>query len=568
MRLSGIGPFFFLILAALLTGCAAGPDSLPPAPEAASLRQEKSASVATSRMVVAAHPLASRAGLAMLREGGSAADAAIAAQLVLGLVEPQSSGLGGGAFVLFWDGRRLTALDGRETAPSAAKPDRFLDSQGKPLPFFEAVVGGRSVGVPGLPRLLEDLHRRHGRLPWARLFQPAIELAERGFEVSPRLKGLLERDAHLRKSATASAYFYEADGAPRARLVNPAYGALLRRMAAQGAAIFYHGPLAEALVAAVGQAGGDLALSDLAAYDVRERAAICGPFGAYRVCGMGPPSSGGVAVLQILGLYDRLRPLPNSLAAHHALAEAGRLAFADRDRYLADPDFVAQPIAGLLDGRYLDGRAALIDPAKAMEKALPGRPQAAGAFETDGMAYDVPATTHLSIVDDQGGVLAMTSSIENGFGSRLMVEGFLLNNHLTDFAFQPASEGRPLANRVEPGKRPRSSMAPTIVFEGADRPVLAVGSPGGGAIIGYVAKTLVAVLDWGLTPQEAVALPHLLNRNGPTETEDESLAVRLAALGHRTKVGPMTSGLHLIRIQPGRLEGGADPRREGVALGD
>ncbi|MCC7166136.1 MAG: gamma-glutamyltransferase [Rhodospirillales bacterium] len=568
MRLSGIGSFFLLILAALLAGCVAAPDSPPPEPEAESLRLEKSASVATSRMVVAAHPLASRAGLAMLREGGSAADAAIAAQLVLGLVEPQSSGLGGGAFLLYWDGRQLTALDGRETAPAAAKPDRFLDSQGKPLPFFEAVVGGRSVGVPGLPRLLDEMHRRHGRLPWARLFQPAIELAERGFAVSPRLKSLLERDAHLRNSATARAYFYEADGRPRARLVNPAYGALLRRMAAQGAALFYQGPLAEALLAAVGQAGGDLARSDLAAYHVRERAAVCGPFGAYRVCGMGPPSSGGIAVLQILGLYERLRPLPNTLAAHHALAEAGRLAFADRDRYLADPDFVAQPIAGLLDGRYLDGRAALIDPAQAMEKAPPGRPDAAGAFETDGIAYDIPATTHLSIVDDQGRVLAMTSSIENGFGSRLMVEGFLLNNHLTDFAFQPASEGRPVANRIEPGKRPRSSMAPTIVFDGAERPVLAVGSPGGGAIIGYVAKTLVAVLDWGMAPQEAVALPHLLNRNGPTETEDEALAARLASLGHRTKVGPMTSGLHLIRIRPGRLEGGADPRREGVALGD
>src|SRR5579883_1486 len=556
-----------------------------PAPEAATGVAPKHATLAQHDMVVAAHPLAAEAGRQMLRQGGSAIDAAIAAELVLNLVEPQSSGIGGGGFITYWSAgeRRVTSFDGRETAPLAARPDRFLGADGKPLSFYEAVVGGRSVGTPGLLRLLELAHRRYGMLRWETLFQPAIALAEKGFPLSQRLHALLERDPFLRQREPTRSYFYGADGAPKAAgtmLVNPAFAAVLRAVAAKGADAFYQGAIAEDIAAAVQHAAvspGDLAASDLAGYQAKERAPVCGPYRAYRICGMGPPSSGAVTLLEILGMLERFdlaRDRPPSFAGAHLFAEAGRLAFADRNRYLADADFVAVPVRGLLDGGYLKARAELIDKEHAMAgPAAPGDPPGSQARLWGGdHAPELPSTSDLSIIDREGDALAMTASIENAFGSRVMVDGFLLNNELTDFSFVPEEDGRPVANRVEPGKRPRSAMAPTLVFDAEGKLALVVGSAGGPAIINDVAKAIIAVIDWGYDMQAAIDLPNLGNRNGATEIEAgpsaPSLSAALTALGHRVQISDRPSGLTGIRVTPGGLEGAADPRRDGAALGD
>jgi len=555
-----------------------------PLPEAGTGRGEQRLVIARRDMVVAANPLAAEAGRQMLREGGSAADAAIAAQLVLNLVEPQSSGIGGGAFLLHWSERqrRVESFDGRETAPAAARPDRFLGPDGKPLAFMEAVVGGRSVGVPGTLRMLALVHARHGRLPWARLFEPAIRLAEEGFAISPRLHALLAAEKHLARLEPARSYFYGADGQAKPAgtvLRNPAFAATLRLLAEQGADALYAGALADDIVAAVTQAPvapGDIAAADLAAYRAKERPPVCGLYRRYRVCGMGPPSSGGIAVLQILGLlqrFDLRRLKPASVESLHLFAEAGRLAYADRDRYLADPDFVPVPVRGLVDPAYLAARSLLIDPERDRGKAEPGVPPEKHALlRGDGTALDLPSTSHLSIVDAEGNAVSMTTTIENEFGSRLMVDGFLLNNELTDFSFRPEADGKPVANRVEPGKRPRSTMAPTLVFGPDGKLLLAVGSPGGAEIVNYVALTLIAVLDWGMDIQSAVDLPHLGNRNGNTEIEAgpdaEALAAALRARGHTVTIRTLNSGLHGVMRTKRGLEGGADPRREGVALGD
>ena len=555
------------------------------APERASGWTDK-APVASKRfMIAAAHPLAVDAGYAMLRQGGSAVDAAIAVQLVLGLVEPQSSGLGGGAFMLVHDAKRnrLVAYDGRETAPAAAKPDRFLDGDGRPLRFHDAVIGGRSVGVPGTVALLAETHKRHGRLPWEELFLPAIELAESGFPVSPRLHALVAAEQHL-DQPRARAFFFDALGHPRAigSLVrNPAYAATLRKIATGGAKAFYEGDVARDIVATVNAHAtnpGDVTLADLAGYRVKVREPVCGAYRAYRVCGMPLPSSGGLTVLQMLGIlepYDVAAMGPVSLWSVHFISEAGRLAFADRSVYMADPDFFTPP-AGLLDRGYLAERSQLIRVDASMGRAAPGtppdRPARRVAYGED-VALEFPSTSHLSIVDADGNAVAMTTTIEDGFGSRLMTEGgFLLNNQLTDFSFAPTENGKPVANRVEPGKRPRSSMAPTIVYDRAGRVHMIAGSPGASAIINFVAKTLVAVLDWGLDPQAAIALPNFGSRNGPTEleagTSAAALAPKLEALGHRTRVVEQPSGVHaIVRTRTGWI-GGADPRREGTVRGD
>lgn len=570
----------FLPVAVMMAALAPAALAQAPQPEAATGFQPKPPVSAARHMVAAAHPLAARAGLDILRQGGNAIDAAVAVQLALGVVEPQSSGLGGGAFLLHWDAAsgRLSSYDGRETAPAAAVPKRFLTADGRPMDFFDAVVGGRSVGVPGVPRLLEEVHRRHGRLPWPRLMDPAIRLAEDGFAVTPRLHALLDGDRHLRRMEAARSHFYRADGSAPAvgdRLVNAPLAATLRLLAAQGSRPFYDGAVALDIVAAVRGAGvapGDLAAADMAAYRVVERAPVCAPYRAFEVCGMGPPSSGGIAVIQMLKLLERfdLSALPPlSVEAAHLLTEAGRLAYADRDRYVADPDFVAPP--ALLDPAYLRERAALIRTDATSGTAPAGEPPRRAGHWTPQASTELPSTTQVSIVDDDGNAVSLSSSIENAFGSRLLVRGFLLNNQLTDFSFRPEIDGRPVANRVEGGKRPRSSMAPMIVFE-AGRPRLVVGSPGGSQIIGYVAQAIVAVLDWRLDPQAAVALPHVLSRNGPTELEAgtaaEDLAGALGALGHEVRVHPMTSGLHAVAVTASGLAGGADPRREGAAFGD
>jgi gamma-glutamyltranspeptidase / glutathione hydrolase len=523
---------------------AAGAQLLAPEPDTG--RVEREAAYAKRHMVAAADPRAVEAGVQTLRAGGSAADAAIAVQLVLGLVEPQSSGLGGGAFVLHWSDkeRRLRSYDGRETAPAAARPARFLDRHGNPEQFMAMVTSGRSVGVPGLPRLLETLHREHGRLPWARLFEPAIRLAEQGAARSTRLARMLER-------------------VPEVRAMLPAdreYAATLRALAAQGADAFYRGALAEDIVRA---ARSDLRLSDLAAYRVVEREPLCGAYRGYRICGMGPPSAGALGVLQILGILERTgfqRAAPGSPEAVHLFSEAARLAYADRARYVGDPDFTPVPVRKLLDPTYLAARAKRIGE-RSMGFAVPGT-----------LEPETPGTSHLSVVDGEGNAVAMTTSIEMAFGSRILVRGFLLNNQLTDFSFRPEVLGRPTANRVEGGKRPRSSMAPTFVFDGEGRLKMALGSPGGLAIINFVAKTLVASLDWDMDIQQAIASPNFGSTNGPTFLERgtpiEGTGDALAARGHVLNFARLTSGVHGIERVPGGWRGGADPRRAGIAKGD
>lgn len=556
---------------------------LVPAPEAATGRTTREAGLATENMVAAANPLAAQAGLEILRAGGSAIDAAIAVQLVLNLVEPQSSGIGGGAFLLHWeaDARALVSLDGRETAPSAATAERFLGPDGEPMEFMEAVVGGLSVGVPGTVRLMEVAHERWGRLPWERLFERAIRLAEEGFTISPRLAGLVAEEEFLAEDARARAYFYEADGSAKeagTRLTNPAFAQTLRTIASGGADAFYTDGIAQDIVDTV--AGhptnpGDITLADLEAYQVLEREPVCGEYRVYTVCGMGPPSSGAIAIQQILDVVETtdMAALGLGPEAVHWFSEAGRLAFADRARFLGDPEFVNVPVRGLLDEGYMQERAGLVDPNRSMGEADAGDPpfqMPLPLASSDGIE---DGTSHISVVDRDGNAVSMTTTIESGFGARLMTEGgFLLNNELTDFAFEPEEDGQLVANRVEPGKRPRSSMAPTVVFDAFDRLYVVTGSPGGSQIINYVGKTLVGILDWGLDPQEAVDLPNFGSRNGPTEleagTEAEGWQAALEAMGHEVRVADMNSGIQAIVVTPEGLVGGADTRREGVAIGD
>ena len=559
----------------------------PAAPERPSGWTPKQAVSAKREMIAAANPLATAAGYRILKRGGSAADAAVAAQLVLNLVEPQSSGIGGGAFIVHHDGRTATlaAYDGRETAPAAATPELFLDRNGAPLQFADAVIGGRSVGVPGTLRVLELVHRKHGRLPWATLFAPAIELAERGFPVSARLHGALSAEKALARDPVANTYFYQPDGRPHPvgyLLKNPQFAATLRRIAHEGSDAFYRGDIARDIVAKVRAHPtnpGDMTESDLAGYAAKERTPVCGPYRAYRVCGMPLPSSGGMTVLQLLGMLERFdlpRMAPNSFFAVHLFAEAGSLAYADRGRYLADPDFV-QPPAGLLDSDYLHARSNLIRLDRALGKVEPGDPtptlQSRKVAWANDRSLELPSTSHVSIVDRYGNALAMTTTIEDGFGARQMVRGFLLNNELTDFSLVPTEGGKPVANRVEAGKRPRSSMAPTIVYDRAGRVVAVVGSVGGSAIINDVAKTLVGILDWHLDPQQAIDLPNIGSRNfGFIELEKGTVAAalepKLRALGHEVRVLEYASGLHAIARTRDGWVGGADSRREGTVLGD
>ena len=538
---------------------------------------------ASNAMIAAAHPAAAKAGARILAAGGAAIDAAIAAQMVLGLVEPQSSGIGGGGFLLHYDAAReaVESYDGRETAPAAVDETLFLAADGTPRPWPEAAVGGLSVGVPGVVRMLAHAHRAHGRMPWVQLFEPAAALAERGFAISPRLAHMIETNPDLARFRNARAYFFHPDGNPRRAgeiLVNPAYAKTMRAIAQEGADALHEGPIAAQIVASVQDDPvnpGSLALTDLAGYRAKERPPVCGDYRRHRVCSMGPPSSGGVALLQILRLLERfdLAALaPGSVKSVHLISEASRLAFADRNRYLADADFVPVPVGGLLDPDYLRLRAGLIDPGRAMGEAAPGAPPGSESLEGANAATpEFASTSHLSVIDSRDNAVSFTTSVERAFGSRLMAAGFLLNNQLTDFSFAPMGADGPVANRVQPGKRPRSSITPTLIFDEAGRLVATLGSPGGSRIIGFVAESVIALLDWDLDAQAALSLPRHINRNGVTEleadTDLERLAPALEALGHDVRIRPLVSGLHAIRRVDGVLEGGADPRREGIALG-
>ncbi|HSM22274.1 MAG TPA: gamma-glutamyltransferase family protein [Rubrivivax sp.] len=572
----------------------------PPQPEIATGWSPKPGWTAQRFMVAAAHPLAADAGHEILQAGGSALDAAIAVQAVLALVEPQSSGIGGGAFLMHWDdwdGAEVQAWDGRETAPAAAGERLLLAPDGQPLPFGEAVFGGRAVGTPGVLKMLEAAHRRHGRLPWARLFEPAISLADSGFPVGPRLHGQLLTDPHLRKDALARAFFYRADGSPHPvghRLRNPALAAVLRAVATGGSEALYRGPVAADMVARVrGHAvPGTLSEADLVAYAPRLREPICTLWlEVYRVCGFPPPSSGHIAVMQILGILEMLpAPAPRLQDGIpgadwlHAYTEAARLAFADRAEYVADPDFVPAPGGDwktLLAHAYLQQRAALIGP-QSMNAARAGQPPGLAPVVRAPMPEQPEhGTSHISIVDGEGRAVAMTSTIEAQFGARVMADGgsglpggYLLNNQLTDFSFTPAdAQGRPVANRLQPGKRPRSSMSPTLVFDArSGRLLMSLGSPGGPAIIHFTARTLLGTLAWGLEAQRAIEGPNFGNFKGPTVLEagrfPAATVEALRARGHSVVESELTSGLQVIQRTPGGWHGGADPRREGVVRGD
>jgi gamma-glutamyltranspeptidase / glutathione hydrolase len=589
--------------AAVLAACATAPSQFsyqpPLLPEAPSGYTEKPGWATSRFAVAAANPLATDAGYQVLKAGGSAIDAAIAVQMVLTLVEPQSSGIGGGAFLLHFNGKDVEAFDGRETAPAAADEKLFLAADGKPLPFYDAVVGGRSVGVPGTVRVLEMAHKQYGRLPWAKLFEPAIVLAEAGFKVSPRLNTLAKGDPHLKKDAVAAAYFYKPDGDPHDvgfNLRNAELAAVLRKIAAEGSKGLHEGEVAQAIVKKVqGHASnsGKMTLADLAGYQPRKRAPLCHDYKAkgkdYRICGFPPPSSGAIAVGQVLGILSHAQadaiPLENGLPGAnwlHLYLEASRLAFADRGQYLGDPDFV-QPPAGnwmsLLEPSYLAERAKLIGP-QSMKVAKAGVPGPVKVAYASGLEQPESGTSHISIVDAFGNAVAMTTTIEDAFGARQMVSvkggpgGFLLNNELTDFSFAPVdAEGKPIANRVQPGKRPRSSMAPTLVFDKATgQLVMSGGSPGGALIIHFTAKTLYGVLNWGLNTQQAISLPNFASLNGPSILEEKrfpgATVEALRSRGAEVREQAMTSGLQAIQKTPTGYFGGADPRREGVVMGD
>lgn len=594
-----------LVLAILLAGCAVSRNNfsytIPVQPEPASGYTEKPGWASIRFAVVTANPLATDAGYQVLKAGGSALDAAIAAQMVLALVEPQASGLGGGAFLLHFDGKNVRAFDGRETAPAAASETLFIGADGKPMQFFDAAVGGRSVGAPGTVRMLEMAHKHYGKLPWASLFEPAIQLAESGFRLSPRLNSLLVADPYLKRDPVAADYFYKADGTAQdagSTLYNPALADVLRTIATGGSSALYEGDIAQSIVDKVRKHPtnpGKLSLADLANYRSIEREALCYDYRAnahdFRICGMPPPNSGAIAIGQILGILNNTNaatlPPHNGLPSPewlHLYTEAARLAFADRAQYLGDPAFV-QPPGGnwmsLLDPAYLADRAKLIGQgaaARSMKMAPPGNPGGARTAYAPMAEQAEYGTSHMSIADSYGNAIAMTSTIESAFGSRQMVRGFLLNNELTDFSFAPAdATGTPVANRVQPGKRPRSSMSPTLVFDKTTGAlVMGLGSSGGAQIIHDTAKTLYGVLNWGMLPQQAINLPNFGSFNGPTLLEEKRFPAAtldaLKARGHEVREVTTTSGLHAITRGQAHgtplWMGGADPRREGLMMGD
>jgi gamma-glutamyltranspeptidase/glutathione hydrolase len=558
-----------IVVVSLVAALAASADALP-----------------KRHVIVASHKLATDAGLAVLRTGGSAVDAAIAAQMVMGLVEPQSSGIGGGAFLVHWNAKakKLETYDGRETAPKSVTPNLFIGADGKPLGYVEAVVGGRSVGVPGAIAVLWLAHKEQGRLPWSDLFTAAIDLAEKGFPVSPRLAAAIARDPALAWIPETAAYFHPG-GKPLVVgdiVKNAAYAQTLREIAGKGPDAFYRGRVAQAIATAVKTAprgAVDITLEDIAGYQAKKREPVCGLYRAHQICGMGPPSSGGVTTLQILKMlerYDVAKLAPKSPQAIHLFSEAQRLAFADRAAYLADPDFVPVPLPGMIAPDYLAERSKLLSLQAVLDRAKiePGRPKGASLTLERLRVPDHarPGTAHVSVIDGDGNALAMTTTVEGGFGSHLMAAGFILNNQLTDFSFAPGTDNRRFANAPEAGKRPLSSMTPTIVFDKEGKVVAVVGSPGSWRIIPYVAKTLIALIDWKMDMAAAIALPHTASRAGPTELEQgrglDTIADRLRAMGHEVTLPEQASGLNAIRVTKDGFDAAADPRREGTVGAD
>ena len=548
------------------------------------LQAQVTETIAKRHMIAAANPHAARAGLDMMRAGGTAVDAAIATQIVLGLVEPESSGIGGGAFMLVYDPKtkQTTSFDGREMAPASATPTMFLDANGQPRTKPDAIPGGLSVGIPGVVKMLWLAHHKYGKLPWAKLFEPAIKLSEDGFPVGPKLARTIKNFTRGANMPDIKAHFYHPDGTPLAEgeiYRNPEYAATLKKIAKEGPDGFYKGEIAQAIVDTVQHAPrqqGGMTLADLENYQAQERAPVCGDYREYHLCSMGPPSSGGIAVLQILGMLQRFSPdqlTPNTVSGAHLFAQASRLAYADRAQFLGDPAFVKVPMKGLLDKGYIESRAALIDPAHDMGTAIAGNPPEKHAALAPQVSPVLHGTSHMTIVDDKGEVVAMTTSVESVFGAEIMTKGFMLNNTLTDFSFQPVRDGKPVANAPAPGKLPLSAMSPTIVFDKNNDFLVSVGSPGGPAIIDYVSQILIGILDARMSPKDAISMPHEINMNGPTLLErspnSDALAAQLTAMGHTVQVPQVEgSGLHGIQKVKGGYVGAADPRRDGIALGD
>jgi gamma-glutamyltranspeptidase/glutathione hydrolase len=580
-----VASIFVLITTLSISGLshAAGQAADAFAPESSTGLTKQQLVTAKNWMVTAANPIAANAGADVLARGGNAIDAMVTVQLMLGLVEPQSSGIGGGSFLVYWDekGQRLTTFDGRETAPLQANGQLFIDGQGNPLKFYDAVVGGRSVGTPGTVALLWHTHQKFGKLDWSSLIDPVIETAKQGFPISARLSTLIDRDkAFLSRYPDTKRYFFQSNGEPKSEgnvMKNPAYAYTLALLSDKGIAGFYNGEVAQSIVSAVADVKdnpGLLSKQDLTQYQVIERDPVCAPYKQYRVCGMGPPSSGAIAIGQIMmtiAPFELEKTTPDNPTSWQILADASRLAFADRGLYVADSDFYSVPVSGLLDQSYMQSRSQLIKPNTALDKVSAGEPPRSSVSQvSEGHDLELPSTSHFNIVDSEGNVVSMTSSIENVFGSRVMASGFLLNNELTDFSFVATKNNLPVANRIEAGKRPRSSMSPTIVMKN-DKPYLAIGSPGGSRIIGYVAQSIVAHLDWNLNIQQAINQPKMINRFGEMDLEINTpladYATQFESMGYRVNIRDLNSGLHAIRITDEGLEGAADPRREGIAIG-
>jgi len=556
-----------------LASCAAAPS------RQAAVDQAATEAKAAEPFVIAANPLAAEAGLNVLKRGGSAVDAAVAVQAMLSLVEPQSSGIGGGAFMTYYDARtrKIVVYDGREVAPAQAVSTMFLDSSGKPLPFDTAVVSGRATGVPGAVKMLGMAQAEHGKLPWSSLFGDAERTADEGFIVSPRLQRMIHADYAENHQPDVIAYFSKPDGTLLSagdRLVNKPYAEFLRRLAAQGPAALYTGSTAARIVARTRQAplAGSMTMADLAAYKPVKREPVCGPFRVYLLCAPPPPSS-GVGLIQLLMMLDRtdIASLgPNDPQSWYLFAEASRLMYADRDRYVGDPAFVKVPVAGLIDPDYVARRAQLIG-ATAGPPPSAGAPRGAVEAGADN-TLEPTGTSHFIIRDAEGNVVSMTTTVESIFGTGRMVDGFFLNNQLTDFSFSPEDgEGRPVANAVAPGKRPRSSMVPSILLTRDGRFAGAIGSAGGNAILAYVAKSLVASVDWNMPMQQAIAAPNLVARGtnfqGEVTKFSPEVLEGLRRRGIDLKPGQgEDSGVHGVLIRDGQIDGGFDPRREGVVL--